>query len=580
MNNNRLDRMNLTDRQEKALFLLSEKQLAIFMSLTETDKRKLLKKAERIAEEEYIIDKQKEKKIREKQKKKPFITNKRRTKQAFSQKKHQTEKFKRTTSIVKSVPETMSKVLGIMLAETQEEKEENKQGLSDKSVSLAKAPAGVVIKSSSKIGSYLSSKIASTPIGGKINKTLNKLKNSETYEKAKKIFVGNTNLEKQRKANEKFQKKVMKKSIGSLIVFAPSLFAIMPILLVILPVILIVVLLGGSISSQTASSVYEASVSAKTKAYTELVEKYCEKYDIIDYVDLCLAVIEQESGGNPPDVMQAEQSYYNTKPPIDDAEESIDCGVHELSDCLKSAKSENENDIEKISLALQGYNFGNGYIAWAVNNYKGYSLENAKIFSQKMCSEHGYLSYGDVEYVPHVLRYYIEVDSTSITNQSADKIVKELKDKNEASSSVWKVIDKGASLVGKVTYSMAERQDDGRAEPDKLDCSSFVAWSFHKGGCNAIAYTSTTATFRESTKFIDIEEKDLKVGDIGLKSKTAGTGGANHVGIYCGKLKDGTKVWMHCTSSSSTSLTGNDSGVMLGAYTNFTYFRRLKKFDK
>ena len=69
-------------------------------------------------------------------------------------------------------------------------------------------------------------------------------------------------------------------------------------------------------------------------------------------------------------------------------------------------------------------------------------------------------------------------------------------------------------------------------------------------------------------------------GDIGLKSKTGGTGGANHVGIYCGTLKNGTVVWIHCTSSSSTSLTGNSEGAMFGAYTNFTYFRRLKKWYK
>ena len=57
-------------------------------------------------------------------------------------------------------------------------------------------------------------------------------------------------------------------------------------------------------------------------------------------------------------------------------------------------------------------------------------------------------------------------------------------------------------------------------------------------------------------------------------------GGTNHVGIYCGTLKNGTKVWLHCTSKSGTSLTGNDSGVMFGSYTGFTYFRRLKDWSK
>ncbi len=344
-------------------------------------------------------------------------------------------------------------------------------------------------------------------------------------------------------------------------------------------VIAMVIGSGGAANSGD-SSAYQAQVSEQTEGYRELVTKYCEKYGIDDYVDLCLAMIEQESGGNPPDVMQTEQSYYNTSPPIDTAEESIDCGTHELADCLKKAKCKNPSDIAGISLALQGYNFGNGYIDWALKNYKGYTKENAVIFSQKMCAKLGFSSYGDVEYVPHVLRYYVANPETAVTNESAKSILEELKENNTASADVWAVIEKGASLIGSVQYSMEKRQGDGRDKPEFLDCSSFTAWAFHKAGNNGIAYGSTTETFRTSSKFVDIEAKDLRPGDIGLKSRTAGTGGANHVGIYCGTLKNGTKVWLHCTSSSGTSLTGNESGAMFGAYTGFTYFRRLKKWNK
>lgn len=344
-------------------------------------------------------------------------------------------------------------------------------------------------------------------------------------------------------------------------------------------VIAMVIGSGGAVNSGD-SSTYQAQVSEQTDSYRELVAEYCEKYGIDNYVDLCLAMIEQESGGYPPDVMQTEQSYYNTSPPIDTPEESIDCGTHELSDCLKKAKCKNPSDIAGISLALQGYNFGNGYIDWALKNYKGYTKENAVVFSQKMCAELGYSSYGDVEYVPHVLRYYVANPETAVTNESAKAILKELKENNKADANVWAVIEKGASLIGSVQYSMEKRQGDGRDNPEFLDCSSFTAWSFHKAGNNGIAYGSTTETFRTSSKFVDIEAKDLRPGDIGLKSRTAGTGGANHVGIYCGTLKNGTKVWLHCTSRSGSSLTGNDSGAMFGAYTGFIYFRRLGKWNR
>ena len=172
-------------------------------------------------------------------------------------------------------------------------------------------------------------------------------------------------------------------------------------------------------------------------------------------------------------------------------------------------------------------------------------------------------------------------EKTSVTNKEAVKLIRELKENNRASADVWKMIEKGASLTGTVTYGMLDppRQDDGRDRPTVLDCSSFVAWSFHKTGHTGIPFVSTTKTFIESKRFVTINADELQPGDIGLKSATAPTGGANHVGIYCGKLKNGTKVWLHCTSKNGQSLTGNDSGVLMSPYTNFTYFRRLKKWN-
>lgn len=328
-------------------------------------------------------------------------------------------------------------------------------------------------------------------------------------------------------------------------------------------------------------------VSKLTLSYKPLIEKYCKKYKIDEYVLLCLAMLQQESSGNPPDVMQSSASYYNKpRKPITSAEQSINYGVHQFSDCLRDAKVKGPTDIERICLALQGYNYGNGYIPWAIKRDKGYTKENAKLFSEIWKKKGGYSSYGDTNYPKNVLQYY----NVTAPNQKAEiikvlndpkatKILKELKLNNIASAERWDVIETGATLVGFCKYSMPERQADGRNKPTILDCSSFTAWAFHKAGFKDIPYSASTATFRlPSSSFKTISAKDLVPGDIALKSATAGTGGANHVGIYCGKLKNGTRVWMHCTSSSGTSLTGNRSGVMLGAYTNFTYFRRYTKF--
>lgn len=105
------------------------------------------------------------------------------------------------------------------------------------------------------------------------------------------------------------------------------------------------------------------------------------------------------------------EGSFNTQYPkvpngITDPEYSINCGVQELKSCLESAGVQSPIDIEHISLALQGYNFRKGYISWAIRNYGGYSATNAQEFSNVQASKLGWSSYGDPEYVQHVLRYY------------------------------------------------------------------------------------------------------------------------------------------------------------------------------
>lgn len=49
---------------------------------------------------------------------------------------------------------------------------------------------------------------------------------------------------------------------------------------------------------------------------------------------------------------------------------------------------------------------GSGYISWVKSNYGGYSYANAVEFSTMQAQRLGWDSYGDSQYVAHVLRYY------------------------------------------------------------------------------------------------------------------------------------------------------------------------------
>ena len=152
-------------------------------------------------------------------------------------------------------------------------------------------------------------------------------------------------------------------------------------------------------------------VSEEVEAYTPMIQKYANDYGIGEYTDLIKAVMMQESGGRGKDPMQSSECGFNKKYPnkpnaIKEPDYSIRCGVQMLASVLKSAKCSSPVDMDRIKLALQGYNFGSGYISWAFDKYGGYSKANAIEYSKLQAKKAGASSYGDAEYVEHVLRYY------------------------------------------------------------------------------------------------------------------------------------------------------------------------------
>ena len=178
-------------------------------------------------------------------------------------------------------------------------------------------------------------------------------------------------------------------------------------------IILIIVLFGCAVSlfGGGGNSNSYTPVSAEVEADEPLIQQYARQHGIPEYTELIKAVMMQESGGRGNDPMQASECGYNTRYPntpngITDPEYSINVGIQNLAACLSAAEVENPIDMEHIKLALQGYNFGNGYISWAKTNYGGYSYANAVEFSTTQAERLGWDSYGDTQYVSHVLRYY------------------------------------------------------------------------------------------------------------------------------------------------------------------------------
>ena len=217
------------------------------------------------------------------------------------------------------------------------------------------------------------------------------------------------------KATAAAAKAIVKATIAAVKATAASIKALMAAIAaggwIAILIILVVVVLGGALVMIRDTENSYTPVSEEVNAYEPLIRIYAEEHGIPDYVELIKAVMMQESGGQGNDPMQASECGFNTKYPntpngITDPEYSIDVGIQNLAACLEQAKVESPIDMENIKLALQGYNFGNGYISWAVKNYGGYSYANAVEFSEMMAKKLGWSNYGDKEYVPHVLRYY------------------------------------------------------------------------------------------------------------------------------------------------------------------------------
>lgn len=160
---------------------------------------------------------------------------------------------------------------------------------------------------------------------------------------------------------------------------------------------------------KVAGFAINVGLSDEVNQLMPLIQQACVQWNIPEYAPLVAAVVMQESGGRAEavggDVMQcAESMGYPVGTPVP-VEESISHGTHLLANYLAQAGSTGPADLSAISLALQSYNFGGGFMAWAQAR-GGYSKENAQLFAQQQAAAMGWSDYGDAEYVDHVLRYY------------------------------------------------------------------------------------------------------------------------------------------------------------------------------
>ncbi len=132
-----------------------------------------------------------------------------------------------------------------------------------------------------------------------------------------------------------------------------------------------------------------------------LIEKEAKKQEVGGYAEILKAQVMQESSGNwqkTPDVFQASESLGLSRNSIG-LERSIEQGVKYFKQNLKKGKGD-------VRLALQGYNFGSGFIDYVSKRGGKWTQGLVNSYSNMQAKKMGWRRYGDKNYIKNILRYY------------------------------------------------------------------------------------------------------------------------------------------------------------------------------
>lgn len=250
----------------------------------------------------------------------------------------------------------------------------------------------------------------------------------------------------------------------------------------------------------------KANVSPLVEQWRSDVVFYANKYGISEHVELLLAMIAQESGGDAdsyPDIMQCSASAGLPNNAIKNPVASIEQGVKYFASLLATGKEAGVDD----DTVLQSYNFGGGYIGYIRDNHGGkHSEEAARAFSNMMRQQTGFSIYGDVLYVQHVKSHmtFGAIGGSGINNY--DRLYQEM-----------------ISYEG-VPYVFGGESHAG------IDCSALMLKCYQTIGVNLprTAQEQYDATTR-------ISESEAQPGDMVFFHSTYDAGSyITHVGIYLG----------------------------------------------
>lgn len=154
-------------------------------------------------------------------------------------------------------------------------------------------------------------------------------------------------------------------------------------------------------------------ISPMVERYRDDIILELKKHNREEYVEILLAIMQQESGGYGNDPMQASESKCGRIGCITSASESIKYGVRHFLKVMDLSNGD-------LQLTLQSYNFGTGFLSYVNKNGGRFSYDLVTSYSQMMyeklqhtgiyrCKTPEALSlnacYGDIFYIENVMKY-------------------------------------------------------------------------------------------------------------------------------------------------------------------------------
>lgn len=149
-------------------------------------------------------------------------------------------------------------------------------------------------------------------------------------------------------------------------------------------IIVVMAMAGGGeeMENQTGIKMFDP----KVEQWRDLVTEIAEEKDMMSYINLALAIIEVETGGDKHrDIMQSSESAGYPKNHYDNERDSVNQGITHLKNAVNTLKRQDEKLVNDSKAIAQTYNFGLNYARYlGENNEDSYDIEISEKYSREV----------------------------------------------------------------------------------------------------------------------------------------------------------------------------------------------------